>query len=408
MLRLSILVISFYFPPYDKVGGRRWAKHCKYLKKENINFEVLCGDFKGTSAWDKDLQSYQGQVHRVDIKRKYWPYHLRILPRNFPEKIYWKLSLKFWEWKRTRLQGNYFDVSAGSEDLFFRRAASLLRSNNINVVILSCGPFKYSIILARLKKEFPQLKFIIDFRDYWEDVHAGLTENQIEYEKKLQREVLDSVNLILSPNSEMEKHYASTGKPSYLLPHCFDADDLQMATKKTELNKSVINLLYGGAFYAGLEENIELVKKFVDALNGARPSKVEFYVSIKGYENALNHPHISRYGFINTDEYFKKIQEADYVLLILPPNRVNAMSSKFFELVAMRKPILYFGGRGAVSEYIEKFELGFHITAYSLDEKIEQVLRNISKKAVPDLSYDISAHSFEYQTKRLIKQLQLL
>ncbi|MBA3679572.1 MAG: hypothetical protein H0W73_00050 [Bacteroidetes bacterium] len=408
MNKLKILVVSFYFPPYDKVGGRRWAKHCKYLKEENIEFTVLCGNFKGNSAWDKDLLSYKDQIERVDVIRKYEPYHLKTLPRNFPEKAYWKLSLLFWEWKKKKLQGNYFDASTGNEELFFEHAISLVKNKNINTVIISCGPFTYSTILPRLKKEFPQLKFIIDYRDYWEDGFDGLIQNQIRHEIKMQQKVLDSVDLILSPNSEMEKHFAATGKLSYLLPHCFDEQDLLIEDKKSETNSDFINLLYGGAFYGGIEENLDLIKKFVDALNVFKSAKAEFYVSIKGYESELTHPNIRRHGFINAIEYFKKVQESDYVLLILAPNRVNAMSSKFFELVAMRKPILYFGGAGAVSEFIEKFNLGFHITRNNVDKKIDAVLKNNFEKTVPDLSYDISTYTFEHQTKKLINQLQLL
>lgn len=406
--RLKVLVVSFYFPPYNKVGGRRWAKHCKYFKKQNVDFEVLCSDFTGTSAWDKDLKSYENQIHRVNTIRKYWPYHLRTLPRNIPEKMVWKLSLLFWEWKKKRLEGNYFDASAGNEETFFKHASSLVKNKKINTVILSGGPFKYAIILPKLKKEFPQVKFIMDYRDYWEDGFVGLSDKQIQYEKKIQQEVLDAVDLILSPNEEMEKHYASSGKPSYLLPHCFDYEDLPNVSKNSKPPSQVIKLLYGGAFYAGLEENLELIKNFVDTLNGYKPSKAEFYVSIKGYENVLSHPNISRHGFINSEEYFQKIAESDYVLVILPPNRVNAMSSKFYELVAMRKPILYFGAKGTVSEFIEKYNLGFHITAETLDKKAELVVKNISEKKIPDLSYNISNHSFELQTKKLIQQLQLL
>jgi hypothetical protein len=407
-MNLKLLIISYYFPPYNKVGGRRWAKHCKYFKKEKVDFEVLCGDFEGSSAWDKDLLGYKKQIHRVTIRRKHWPFHLRTLPRSLTVKVFWKLSLLFWEWKKKKLVGNYFDASTGSEGAFFNHASLLIKNKSINTVILSGGPFKYSIILPRLKKEFPEVKFVMEYRDYWEDGFVGLTDNQIQFEKKMQQEVLDSINLILSPNKEMQKFYEATGKPSYLLPHCFDEEDLNSASKKSKTKTSVINLLYGGAFYVGIEKNLELIKKFIDGLNEYRPSKAEFYVSIKGYENALSHPSISRHDFIEAREYFQRIEESDYVLVILPHNRVNAMSSKFFELVAMRKPILYFGGKGAVSEFIEKHNLGFHLTAENLNKKTIEIFKNISEKTTPDLSYDIARHSFEHQTKKLIHQLQLL
>ena len=84
------------------------------------------------------------------------------------------------------------------------------------------------------------------------------------------------------------------------------------------------------------------------------------------------------------------------------------MSSKFFELIAFRKPILYFGDKGSVSDFIINNKLGFHITSNNIESQLRSVLENEKSQTIPNLNYNISKHTFEYQTKELIKELDKL
>jgi hypothetical protein len=167
-------------------------------------------------------------------------------------------------------------------------------------------------------------------------------------------------------------------------------------------------MIYGGAFYKEIDSSIDLIKKCVDQLAHHTKVEVEFYVSVKGYEKELEHPFIKRFGFIDSEKYFTKVQESNYVILILPPNRVNAMSSKFFELVALRKPILYFGGEGDVSNYLISNRLGYHVTKANINSISNEIFNNIETKQVPDIHFDVSMNSFEHQTKLLATKIKSL
>jgi type III secretion system FlhB-like substrate exporter len=84
------------------------------------------------------------------------------------------------------------------------------------------------------------------------------------------------------------------------------------------------------------------------------------------------------------------------------------MSSKFFELVALRKPILYFGEKGEVSDYIVKHRLGYHINLENITTIINNIYNNLTTQQIPDRNYDVSSHTFNYQTKLLIETLEEL
>ena len=408
MTNPRILLIVYYFPPYNKVGGRRWAKHFKYLNIMGVETHVLSKNFRGlSSSWDKDVVEYSKNITRIDIPEPKVPYFKQKLPNSILEKIRWKLSL----WKSKIIQAQPItsnNISENTAPLFFEAALPIILKESINTVILSIGPYKYSEVLILLKAKFPHIKIIIDDRDYWNEEFEKLNSTQLLAEKEFQKNVMNSVDLILTPYQEMKvKYETSFNKKVYCLPHCVDTDDIQSSSSFAK--NDIIKIIYGGAFYSNIENNIILIKEIVSQLSDrGKKVDVNFFVSVKGYEKELAHPLIKRFDFIDSVEYFLKIQQSDYVVLILPPNRVNAMSSKFFELVALRKPILYFGGSGDVSEYLIKHRLGYHITPENITTSVGEILENINTQNIPDKNYDVSLHTFKYQTQLLIDTLNQL
>ncbi len=369
---------------------------------------VLSKNFPGlSSSWDKDILEYNKTITRIDISEPKVPYFKKKLPSTILEKMRWKLS--FWKSKIIHAQPITSNtISENTAPLFFEAAVPIILKESINTVILSIGPYKYSEVLILLKAKFPFIKFVLDDRDYWNEEFEKLSSTQLLAEKEFQKNVMNSVDLILTPYQEMKAKYeTSFNKRVYCLPHCVDTDDIQNSSSSAKTD--TIKIIYGGAFYSNIEDNIILIKEIVSLLSGrGKKVNVNFFVSVKGYEKELEHPLIKRFDFIDSVEYFSKIQQSDYVILILPPNRVNAMSSKFFELVALRKPILYFGGSGDVSEYLIKHRLGYHITPENLTTSVDEILNNISTQNIPDKNYDVSLHTFKYQTKLLVDTLNQL
>jgi len=313
-----------------------------------------------------------------------------------------------WTWKKKNIKYNYNDVSLGNENNFLTKANDIILNHGIDKIILSVGPFNYSSILIEIKKLFPKISIAIDFRDYWEDGLKDLTIQQIARERSLQDRVLKCVSLIICPNHEMQKHFDSLQIcETFLLPHCFDSDDFKHLSSQNGVhNSNMVKLIYGGAFYSDLENALELFCHFLQKVNMEIEVEVQFYVSTIGYECFTNHKNIKRKGFISGNDFFEKVRESDFTLLFLPPDRRNARSSKFFELVALRKPILYFGESGEVSEFIIKNNLGAHITCDTLkgNSTLVSFLRNIEINR----SFSCEEYSFENQTQILLKNIERL
>lgn len=411
---MNVLVISYFFPPFNRVGGRRWAKHTKYLNRMGLNSFVLTGEFKNTSsAWDDDIKEYKDKITRINLVEKSTPFFKTKLPKDFIEKLKWKTSLISWRVTKNFLKGNYNDISINCIDAFFAAADELIKKNKIDIVLLSVGPFRYSQIILQLKANHPNVKFVIDYRDKWEDGFLGLNEQQIKFETQQQINILNNVDLVLTVNeniSENIKRINSRVKV-YTLPHCVDDDFFNLKVQKqvkSDTNKD--KFIYGGELYNGLDEEVKTFIAFFDRYKSKVKNSCEamFYLSYPTYSKLLNSDGIKVSDLLPKEQYISQIKESNFILLFRPNWSAEAFSSKFFEILCLRKPILYFGNEGAVSEFLIKNKLGYHIRSQNLNESIEEILNNKETKHIPNLSYDLSKHTFEHHTVLLAEQLALL
>jgi hypothetical protein len=410
---LNILVISYYFPPYKRVGGRRWAKHCKYLNRMGVNTHVLTGEFlNSTSSWDKDILEYNENITRVKLEEIRPPYFKNKLPDNFISKIKWKLSLIFWNFKKKYLTGNYNDPSGSSMNDFFIAAKKIITEKSINTVILSVGPFHYSDILVSLKREFSDVKYVIDYRDLREYNLDNLTTKQRLFESKAQKKVLASVDLIVTVNDFISGQLSliSPDCKIFTMPHCVDDDfyNMNMNNHKTSSYKKFI---YGGDLYGGLEAEVHTFIDFMKNYENKCGDEciAELYLTYPAYADIFaNYPAVKTSPLLMLDDYQLRLADADFILLFRPQWSLDSFSSKFFELLCLRKPILYFGAKGVVSEFLLSNKLGLHVTKDNINEMSELLNQNTVTREIPDLNYDIYKHSFEYQTKLLIETLEEL
>lgn len=410
----NTLIISFYFPPFARVGGRRWAKHAKYLQAQGLNVWVLAADIVNDSStsWINDTASYKDRIVRIPAKIKY-PFFKRQLPNTIFEKVIWKLSLYYWRYKEKKTAGNLWDDSEGYQDQFYLSAKNVIRKNDIKVVVLSIGPYHYATIIKQLKKEFGHVKFVIDYRDYWEDGLEELSLTKKNAELDLQQQVLHAADALITVNDEMTNHFKVKliGKRIFTLPHCYDPADMQPTVVSTKRNRegSSISFIYGGALYGKMDNHMTVFGHFIDALkkDNYLPN-VNFYSPQPAYETILNNHDIQLNKYLPLKEYVQKMLAADYVLFFRPDWSPNAFSSKFFEMISLRKPILYFGPESEVSRFLIKNNLGIHFNEQNFKESFNKFIVNLEKGDIPNFNYDINQHTFENKTKELVSFLNEL
>ena len=90
----KIIIICFTFPPYEGIGGRRWAKFAKYLDRMRHDVQVLASSLplvKKDSSWTKDIENLNRKP--IYLKSGYQDY-LGIQPQTFIEKLKYRKAKK--------------------------------------------------------------------------------------------------------------------------------------------------------------------------------------------------------------------------------------------------------------------------------------------------------------------------
>lgn len=409
----NVLVISYYFPPFKRVGGRRWAKHAKYMNRSGINTYVLAADFPGSvSVWDQDVVEYSDKVTRIAGALPKEPFFKKKLPVGIGEKFRWKLSHYKHSTRNYFHKGNSNDISLGAQNAFLKAALQIINEKQIQLLILSVGPFRYSSIIPALREKHPDLKIVIDYRDKREDSFKGLSPARVAFETRQQAKVLAAADLVLTVNDNISEHIKTLlpGKDVFTLPHCVDEDFYRMSLLPAHARDAdgEDRFIYGGELYNGMEHELKTFVTFFEGYRQRSGARASFHLSYPAYEQILRGEGIRCADFLSKEKFIEELQKSSYILLFRPSWSSEAFSSKFFEILCLRKPVLYFGNKGKVSEFIEEHKLGYHIRPEKIEEDLSMILENKSTGHIPDMGFDLSQYTFETYTFRLMEKLGLL
>lgn len=408
-----ILIITFYYPPYPKVGGRRWVKFAKYLFRNNKPVFVLAAnmDVDKKSPWDTDASEIEHLTTRLHFKYNL-PYFKKKLPTSFLSKIRWQLSKYLSNTTKKKNLGNPNDESEKYAKDFIKATKKIIFTKKIETVIFTASPNHLAYHISNLKREFNHIRFIFDLRDYWTDWMKHLSQLDLNYEKKLEEKTILNSDIIFTPAKKitetLKERYKQKSLAIKVLSHGFDSDDfldlskIEYSQKKTEK----IHLIYAGSMYDNMEDNMKIL---VNLLIKNNQINISFYTYTEDYKNYFIHnlikDRVTYYKPLSIREFILKAKnDADgllYMRSILSDDS-DFLSSKFFDFLPLRKPIIYLGNRGDALNFIEKEKIGFHLN----DESISDFQKNLNTINKNLNNFDITQYSFSELTKQLITEIE--
>ncbi len=160
----KILMICYYYPPLSDVGSQRSASFSKYLKKHGWRPFVLT-----IKNPDKNFctMGTDAPPDGIDVQHAYSIFNVFWLV-----KIVHGLMAKAYALaRRKELQRNYVYEILAIPDLFWGwifhsilKGRSIVRSERIDIIYVSCSPFSAAIIGVCLKI-LTGKKLVLDFRD---------------------------------------------------------------------------------------------------------------------------------------------------------------------------------------------------------------------------------------------------
>ncbi len=410
MKEMDILIVSYVFPPYPGIGGRRWAKMAKYLARHGYRVHVLTAKnpLKERSLWTSDV----GQ-ERIAVYSLPPCYPAVLLKRKL--SFFDKLAYRFWTRRlRSRHKGSIYDRAIEWGDEMQKAAAVIIRENNIRNVIATGAPFRVMHYAVGLKKEFPSLNVIVDFRDPWTSGKsygfAAMDSINKAAELKLEQETVAGADHVLSPAPEilddLRARYGHDEKYVHL-PHAFDMDDFNGQEQGSAFPADAITFAFTGTIYNGLDDRLKALAVMLEQLRRDHPEiyrriKIDFYTADS--QHAVLFARVADvvrfFAPLPPVTLFATLRRYRYALVLFTEMYKDYLSTKFWELFCLRIPVVYCGPEGQVAAFLREHDLGLAFTGNNPEQDIRALLSESTRREFR-FNIDLDGSSCEAITRRL-------
>lgn len=392
MTKPRVLIISYYWPPSGGAGVQRWVKFVKYLRDfgwEPVVYIPENPEYPSFDAtFDKDLPDGLEVIRRpiwepYNIYRKFTgkgnqPINAGFITEN--EKKSWKDVFSI------RLRGNLLipDPRRFWIRPSVRFLSRYLRENPVQAVVTTGPPHSMHRIGYWLKKVFPALPWIADFRDPWTNIdfyhELGLTRLADAVHHRMERQVVQSADAVVVVSGGMMEEFRLL-KPNrlVLIPNGYDADDVsvQPSVPDTEFTISHIGTMNAArnpeviwkAVKRLCDDNIFFKRDVKIQLIG----KVDFSVLESLKEFGLEDK-VAKTPYLPHAEAIVRQQSSQVLLLIInnTPNAKGILTGKFFEYIASGRPVLGVGpSDGDAAAILNETQAGRMVDFEDVDRAVE-------------------------------------
>ena len=234
-----------------------------------------------------------------------------------------------------------------------RRARRIIRRHHIETVVITGPPFSSFSIGVRLKREFPCLKFVADYRDDWLGYYV---EEYDQYKSsymrrraiELEREMVEAADRVVCATSTITELMRSRypDQPAAKMACIYNGYDPESFAgfHSRPHGASKVIVTYSGTLHQASSARYYL--QSVDALPDHLRTRLEtrFIGRITDEESLYlkaSRSHTRCLGFMTQPEVFRYLEESDYLLVTMM--HAGSVPGKVFEYLATGKPILAFG-----------------------------------------------------------------
>lgn len=413
-----ILIVCFRFPPFPGIGGRRWAKFAKKLHQDGHIVEVIAAQnpFSRVSEWEKDIKGIK--VHYLPLL---YPSVLLNPPKTVFEKIKYRIALSF---IKLITKGNPFDTAVFWKSQLHKKVKELVKEKKIENVIVSVAPFMLGYYSVQLKKDFPNLNVIVDFRDLWtadtaNSSFSGLSSARKDFERTAEKVTLKKADTVITVAEKMVKDFKEiSDHPNYIvIPNGYDEDELIVNKDHIKKPGDKLNLVFTGTLYPNLEN---IFFPFIDGLTDLQKTDKMIYdrlnIELVGnipqqYISYVKEKRISIIKFIphlSLNKVHEKISSSDACMLFLNDVYSFSLSTKFCEYIAQKKKIIVVSNKGETANYILQNKLGYWIDPAKATQTLKEVFSDFERGELSTWNspYDVSSFSIHHLTKKLLSVLK--
>jgi glycosyltransferase involved in cell wall biosynthesis len=426
---LKVLLVTYSFPPAGGVGVLRAASFARYFPAEGIRLEVLTARNASTVGADpallREIPS-EVTIHRTVTLD---------LPFGFKKGI-----KKLINGKRATA-GKAGELALGKPNLFKRALADLLlpdpqvtwlpvlkrvarriiRDRAIDLVLITVPPFSCLLMVEDLRRRFPELPIVVDFRDEWLATAFDLflfshSRRARRVAQRIEAGAIGNATTVVAvtegQRQQIRARYPRQSEDKFILiPNGFEPGRLQHNVSPARRCGRIV------ASYVGTVYTLTNPTDLVEALLQLPPEvKSQFLLRFIGhieeprFRSALLQlgDMVELKGFMPHREALALMNETDYVLLI-NHDRQN-VGGKFYDYIGSGKPILgAVDPRGDARQLIEELRVGWWADIHDIG-----AVRNLfldasarGKPPFPDFKPD-TAKIAQYERGALAKRYAAL
>lgn len=426
MQKKKILIITYYWPPAGGPGVQRWLKFAKYLPEFGWKPTVFIPENPSYPLLDESLEKDVPKDLQI-IKTKIWePYQLAEKLNKSNKKFKagqfdvgqnqsWKSKLSIW------VRGNFFipDARVFWVKPSIKYLKKYLSENHFDAFVTTGPPHSLHLIGLGLKKEFPELKWIADFRDPWTEIsyykHLKLTKSSDKKHRDLEQKVFKTADITLATSFTDAENFRKKGANAICITNGFDNDASTAFNIPEENAQKKFTLSYVGV----LEQlrNPEILWKVLDELiNENEDFGNDFELKFAGRidDKILNHlkdlrlkNSIKNLGYLSHDKALQEMANSNLLLITNFPveSSKGIIPGKIFEYLATGKQILSFGPKDAdVAQILNETNAGKHFD-YSEKEKVKDFIFNQYLNWKSGKTAESQSSIEQYSRKKLTKTL---
>ncbi|MDO5510748.1 MAG: glycosyltransferase family 4 protein [Weeksellaceae bacterium] len=363
MTKPRILLITYYWPPAGGAGVQRWLTMSGYLA-EDFEISVFCPDDAEYPIFDESLQALvhpniqtiRTKIFEPQSLLKKWGLAQEAAKGNMSssEKSGKMHQLAIW------VRANIFIPDAR---MFWIKPAikklrQLLEKQAYDVVISTGPPHSTHLIALGVKKHFPDLKWVADWRDPWTDIDyfdsLPLTKTSLAKHEQLESQVLKHADALVSVSpswaADMQR---KSGREVEVIYNGYDAKHFEHV-KDVELKK--FTLLYMGSLNDD-RNRVLLWQTLEELLTENEDFSKNFELKLVGNIAPITRkqieslPNLSKktlfQNYVPHEKVPTQLREAAMLLLLIndTSNAKGIIPAKVFEYMAANRPILSLGNR---------------------------------------------------------------
>jgi glycosyltransferase involved in cell wall biosynthesis len=370
---MNLLMICYYYPPVSDVGSKRSVAFSKYFKKYGWNPLVL-----SVRNPDKHYCTVGSEKPPEGVHTEY-SYSI-VNPYWLSGKMNGALT-KLLKLLKVKLTKNIFyeilcfpDHFIGWFPLASIKGFKMIRSNDIDVIYVSCRP-KSAAIIGVLLKKLTKKPLVLDFRDPFITGIASYSKSsrtRISCEKWLEKKLLKQADLFFVTAEETRgaylEAYPEFREKTFTIYNGFDPVPAQ---KNPEKKFDKFTIIYTGQYYdygPNHEVYTELFFKalaYLKSINGISSDNFQFifygdeHNLIKDLSNKYEISDIvSARSRVPYEEILTSMTRSHLMLLRIVKLMI---STKLFEGIPLNIPFLATIPHGEVEEIIRKYSPGSYI-----------------------------------------------